>query len=114
MFCFAGQCWAQRTIGSLFHSGKEGKGTRSMKFSFNLLPITLLVLSIIGQNADPHQLPDSQTGKRVAAYITAFNSHDDKIFGGYLSDNLSQKSLAGRSMEDRFKCTTKCMTTLAV
>jgi len=74
-----------------------------MKFSFNLLPITLLVLSIIGQNADPHQLPDSQAGKRVAAYITAFNSHDDKIFGEYLSDNLSQKSLAGRSMEDRFK-----------
>jgi len=81
---------------------QKEKRLKAITIATVFLVTGVIACSASSQSVTP-ELPDTQVGKRVTAYIDAFNSHDDKTFGQFLSDSLSQKSLASRSMEDRFK-----------
>jgi len=52
------------------------------------------------QSADAVKIPETEAGRRVAAYIKAFNSGED-VMRDFLSNNVSPSGLAERPVEAR-------------
>jgi D-alanyl-D-alanine carboxypeptidase len=53
------------------------------------------------QNAETPKLPSTQAGQRVAAYLKAFNSGDEKLMRDFFNENVSPASLQERPVEAR-------------
>jgi CubicO group peptidase (beta-lactamase class C family) len=65
--------------------------------------LTLLTLVGLGQAqvADSPKLPDTVAGRRVADYLKAFNSGDEKLMRDFFSKNVSPAGLAQRPVDAR-------------
>lgn len=74
---------------------------KSGYYLLSLILISLLALSIAGQDSANQALPNSPAGERVKAYINAFNSNSETGFSDFLTANLTEKSLASRSVKER-------------
>jgi hypothetical protein len=67
--------------------------------------IFLTLLSLAGlaqaQGIDSPKLPDSVAGRRVAAYLKAFKSGDEKAMREFLAENISPAALAQPPLDVR-------------
>jgi D-alanyl-D-alanine carboxypeptidase len=63
--------------------------------------VLLAAISAFAQPKAAPALPDTISGKRVAAWLAAVNSGDDGRMRQYFTDNLAPEALAGRPMEER-------------
>lgn len=70
-----------------------------------LVAVGLVVLSLAvtfkAQTGDSPALPDTIAGKRVAAYIKAFNSGDEQAMRRFFTENVSAAALEERPIEAR-------------
>lgn len=71
------------------------------KTSFALLLLLIIIAHAAAQQADKVQLPATEAGERVAAYIKAFNSGDEVVMRAFMANNISEVSLKRRSIDDR-------------
>ena len=72
--------------------------------SMGLAGMMLVLLAATFVNAQPKPaptLPDTEAGKKVAGWIAAFNTGDDKAMRQYFSDNMAPEALARRPIEER-------------
>ncbi len=65
-----------------------------------------LILLVLASSFRPTQtagvaFPNTDAGKRAAAFFEAFNSTDEKSIKAYLEDNLSAQALKTRSIDER-------------
>jgi CubicO group peptidase (beta-lactamase class C family) len=68
---------------------------------FTLLLVAVLVpLATAAQDAAPQKLPDTQAGRRVEAYVEAFNAGEEKM-RRFFTDNVSPEALQQRPLEAR-------------
>lgn len=65
------------------------------------LVMCLATLSSLAQSAGPVKLPESQAGQRVAAYLKAFNSGDERLMGDFFNRNISPAALQNRPVAAR-------------
>ena len=65
-----------------------------------ILTVWLAALAPLAQAAPP-AFPDSQPGKRAAAYLDAFNTAGDETMKAYLEENLAPTSLERMTIEQR-------------
>ena len=49
------------------------------------------------------ELPNSEAGQRVAAYLKAFNSGDEKLMRDFFANNVTAASLERRSIDERLQ-----------
>jgi CubicO group peptidase (beta-lactamase class C family) len=63
--------------------------------------IILFATLVAAQQTAPSQLPDTQAGRRVAAYLQAFNSGDDEKIREFFVANVSPAALQQRPLEAR-------------
>ena len=63
--------------------------------------ILSMTMAFRAQNSDSAQLPDTIVGKRVAAYIKAFNSGDEQVMRQFFTDNVSAAALEERPVDMR-------------
>jgi len=80
------------------------KGNADLAFSLSLAGIMLVLLVPAFATAQPKPapvLPDTETGKRVAGWITAFNTGDDDAMRHYLSKNMAPEAISRRPIEER-------------
>jgi CubicO group peptidase (beta-lactamase class C family) len=63
--------------------------------------LILLVSTASAQESAPTKLPDTQAGRRVAAYIEVFNSGDEQKVRQFFTDNISPAALQQRPLEAR-------------
>ena len=59
------------------------------------------VALVEGQNNDAPKLPDTEAGRRVAAYLKAFNSGDERSMRQFFTENVSPAALAQRPLDAR-------------
>ena len=71
------------------------------KFVLVSLVILSLTASFKAQTTDSPKLPDTLVGKRVAAYINAFNSGDEQTVRRFFADNVSAAALEERPIDLR-------------
>lgn len=64
-----------------------------------LFVLTINVLTLAQNNEV--KLPDTEAGKRVAAYIAAFNSGDEEKMRAFFLENVPEDSLKRRPVEAR-------------
>jgi CubicO group peptidase (beta-lactamase class C family) len=62
-----------------------------------------LVSSALAQNTDAPKLPDTVAGRRVAAYIKAFNSGDEQLMRAFFDENVAPAALQRRPVEARME-----------
>jgi CubicO group peptidase (beta-lactamase class C family) len=67
----------------------------------NLIVLSTVIISI-AQNSEV-KLPETEAGKRVAAYIAAFNSGDEAQMNAYFLENAPEEMLKRRPMEARLE-----------
>ena len=65
--------------------------------------IAVLILALLGPQARVVKLPDTPQGKRVQAYIEAFNTGDVKHYLAMQEQHLALDVLKKRSAEERTK-----------
>jgi D-alanyl-D-alanine carboxypeptidase len=63
--------------------------------------VLLVAASAFAQPKPAPALPNTTAGKRVAAWIAAFNSGDDAQMRQYFTDNLAPEAIARAPIEDR-------------
>lgn len=66
-----------------------------------VLAATQLSGQVAGQNNDSPKLPETDAGRRVAAYLKAFNSGEEQSIRQFFTDNVSAAALAQRSIDAR-------------
>ena len=65
--------------------------------------VTLLLVapSVLAQGQPAPVVPNTEGGKRVTAWIVAFNTADDAAMRQYLTENLAPEAIARRPIEQR-------------
>ncbi|HEV2913635.1 MAG TPA: serine hydrolase domain-containing protein [Pyrinomonadaceae bacterium] len=63
----------------------------------------LLMSRVAAQNERSPKLPDTPAGRRVAAYIKAFNSGDEQLMRAFIVDNVSAEALRRRPVAARLE-----------
>ena len=66
-----------------------------------MITTLFLLLLSLPQAAKPATLPDTPQGKRVAAYLEAFNSGDEKTYLAMQDAHMAPDLLKRRSTEER-------------
>jgi D-alanyl-D-alanine carboxypeptidase len=69
-----------------------------------LAGMVLVLMMLALANAQPKPapaLPSTEAGKRVAGWITAFNTGDDAAMRQYLSENMAPEAIERRPVEER-------------
>jgi CubicO group peptidase (beta-lactamase class C family) len=61
----------------------------------------LVPASAVGQPKPAPALPDTEAGKRVTAWIGAFNTGDDGAMRKYLSENMAPEAIERRPVDER-------------
>src|SRR5262245_54756443 len=70
-----------------------------MKLRFVLVISAVLGMAALASAAPP--LPDTETGRRAAGYLEAFNSGQDEAMRAFLEANVAKSALAERPIADR-------------
>ena len=65
--------------------------------------LIVLVTSLMSQTPERAKLPDTTAGRRVAAYVKAFNSGNDQTMRDFLAENVSAQALERRPIEARLE-----------
>lgn len=73
----------------------------SSNLSKAVCTVLLVAGSLIAQSPKPAQLPDSAAGRRVAAYIAAFNSGNEQTMRDFITNNVAPTALQQRPIEAR-------------
>src|SRR5918993_2189539 len=68
-----------------------------------LLAAQVLMPVGAGQEAGAAKLPETEAGRRVAAYFKAFNSGEEAAMGAYFEANVSPELLRKRPVEKRLE-----------
>lgn len=71
------------------------------KLALICLSLLLFTASALAQKSDAPKLPDTVAGRRVAAYIKAFNSGDEQTMRAFFTENVSADALKQRPVEAR-------------
>jgi CubicO group peptidase (beta-lactamase class C family) len=72
-----------------------------MRPNFSTLILSFIVAAAFSASAQEAKLPDTPAGKRVAAYIKAFNSGEAAIMGDFQNNNLTAAALQRRTEAER-------------
>ncbi|HEU4388815.1 MAG TPA: serine hydrolase domain-containing protein [Blastocatellia bacterium] len=67
------------------------------------ISLVLLTLAASLQSTDSARLPNTAAGKRVEAYISAFNSGSEETMREFFANNVSAKSLEQRPIDARLE-----------
>jgi CubicO group peptidase (beta-lactamase class C family) len=73
------------------------------KISLTLLAALLLPSAALAQNTDAPKLPDTLAGRRVEAYIKAFNSGDEQLMRAFFEENVAPTALQQRPAAARLE-----------
>ena len=73
------------------------------KTSLALSLLLAIIAHAAAQQADKPQLPATEAGERVAAYIKAFNTGDEAVMRAFMANNISEASLKRRSIDERIE-----------
>lgn len=76
-----------------------------MKRYLSFLPLLFFCVALhaTAQQSPAPQLPATEAGQRVAAYIKAFNSGDEQLMRAFMANNISEASLKRRSIDERIQ-----------
>lgn len=73
------------------------------RFSFLLIVVAALSVVVFSQEGMRQGPPKGPMEDRVVAYFEAYNSGDEKKFSEFFKENLTEKSFAERSVDERLQ-----------
>ena len=75
----------------------------SRKTVITILISAAMAAVVFAQAPRAVDLPNSEAGQRVAAYLKAFNSGDEKLMREFFANNVTRASLERRSIDERLQ-----------